>query len=446
MASVDTSQRSSSGRSSSAHSSSGDSNDPYSLDPAGSPPTPVWPSSRTFRDATPDQKLAYLGHLRDDPTLPVFDEPPIPGLPRGRGYRALTRHADIAEVSRRPRDFCSGQGALFINDFGPDLNEFFGSLISLDDPRHGQRRRLVVAAFTPRTVRRLYDNLGALAASTVASAARRSTMDLVTDLATPFPLAAICELLGIPDSCRADVLAASNVIMSGGDPEFVRDQQDPVGDFLRAGDTLATLATELAEDRRRRPADDLLTELVQAEVDGTRLSTREIASFVILLAIAGQETTRNAISLGLWALQNNPAAHQAWAADFDRLAPTAIEEILRYCAPIATMRRTVVRDTALNGHHLTVGDKVVLFYAAANRDERVFPEPNRFDITRTPNPHLSFGGPGPHFCLGSHLARAELTAIFREVFRSLPKIEVTDEPEFLRSIFVNGVKRLGVRA
>ncbi|EFC86318.1 cytochrome P450 [Parafrankia sp. EUN1f] len=446
MASVDTARHSGSGRSNSGHGNAGHGSYPHSHDPAARPPAPVWPSSRTFRDATPDQKLAYLRRLRDDPSLPVFDEPPIPGLPRGSGYRALTRHADVVEVSRRPGDFCSGQGTLWINDFGPELNEFFGSLINIDDPRHGQLRRLVVAAFTPRTVRRLYDNLGALAAETVASAARRSTLDLVADLATPFPLAVIGDLLGIPESCRDDMLPASNIIMSGGDPEFVRNQQDPVSAFLKAGNDLATLATELAEDRRRRPADDLLTELVQAEVDGTRLSTQEIASFFILLAIAGQETTRNAISLGLWALHNNPAAHQAWAADFDRLAPTAVEEILRYCTPIATMRRTVTHDTALNEHHLTVGDKVLLFYAAANRDERIFPEPDRFDITRTSNPHLSFGGPGPHFCLGSHLARAELTAIFREIFRSLPRIEITDEPEFLRSIFVNGVKRLGARA
>ncbi|EFC83476.1 cytochrome P450 [Parafrankia sp. EUN1f] len=193
------------------------------------------------------------------------------------------------------------------------------------------------------------------------------------------------------------------------------------------------LATELAEDRRRRPADDLLTELVQAEVDDTQLSTQEIASFFILLAIAGQETTRNAISLGLWALHNNPAAHHAWAGDFDRLASTAVEEILRYCTPIATMRRTVTRDTMLNEHQLTAGDKVLLFYAAANRDERILPEPDRLDITRSPNTNLSFGGSGPHFCLGSHSigstpwanmsAACSLTASWHErpsAVRSLP--------------------------
>lgn len=403
---------------------------------------PIWPSSRRFRDASPDKKLAYLGLLRADPTLHLFDEPAIPGLPRGKGYRALTRHADVVEASHRPADFGSGHGALWVNDLSPELNEFLGSLIGLDDPRHGYLRRLVAAAFTPRTLRRLHDILERTAAATVASAARRRELDLVADLATPFPLAVICDLLGVPESHRADVLTASNIIVSGGDPELVPDQQDPIGAFLAAGNTLAALATDLADYRRRKPADDLLTTLVQAEVDGACLTTQEIASFFILLAFAGQETTRNAVSLGLWALHNNPHARQAWATDFDRLRPTAVEEILRYTTPVTYMRRTTTHDTTLNGHHLAKGDKIVLFYGAANRDERVFSNPDQLDLTRAPNPHVAFGGPGPHFCLGAHLARAEITAIFREIFRQLPDLAITSRPDFLRSASVNGIKRL----
>lgn len=406
----------------------------------------VWPSSRRFRDASPALKLTYLRQLQNEPGLPRFDEPAIPGLPQGPGYRALTRHADVVEVSRRPKDFCSGQGALWINDLSPGLNEFLGSLINLDDPRHGQLRRLVATAFTPRTLRRLQDNLDDLAVRTATSAARRTTLDLVADLATPFPLAVICDLLGVPESCRAEVLAASNIIISGGDPDLVPNQQDPISAFLDACNTLATLATDLAESRRRRPTDDLLTALVEAEVDGTRLTTGEIASFFTLLAFAGQETTRNAISLGLWALHTHPQARRDWATDFDRLAPTAVEEILRYSTPVATMRRTVTRDIVLRGHPLAAGDKVVLFYTAANRDDRVFTDPDRFDITRNPNPQITFGGPGPHFCLGSHLARAEITTLFREIFRQLPDLTITGEPEFLRSISVNGVKRAAARS
>lgn len=411
----------------------------------GAASVPVWPSSRRFRDAPPEVKLAHLRPLRDGPTLPLFDEPAIPGLGRGQGYRALTRHADVVEVSRRPADFCSGRGALWINDLGPDLNEFFGSLINLDGPRHARLRRLVAAAFTPRVLRRLRDNLDSTAAATVARAARHREVDVVADLATPLPLTVICDLMGVPESHRAEVLAASNIVVSGGDPDLVADQQNPIGAFLDAGAALAALATDLAEHRRRAPADDLLTALVQAEVDSARLTTQEIASFFILLLFAGQETTRNAISLGLWALHTSPHARRTWAADFERLCSTAVDEILRLTTPVASMRRTVTRNTTLNGRHLAEGDKVVLFYAAANRDERVFPNPDQLDLTRTPNPHVAFGGPGPHFCLGAHLARAEITALFREIFRQLPALVIIEEPQFLRSISVNGVKRLVAR-
>jgi len=403
---------------------------------------PVWPSSRRFRDASPGEKLTYLAHLRDDPVLHLFDEPVIPGLARGRGYWALTRHADVVEASRRPADFYSGQGALWINDIGPELGEFIGSITSLDDPRHSQLRKLVVAAFTPRTMRRLHDNLDQTAAVVVAAAARRRDIDVVADLAAPYPFTVICDLVGIPEGHRADVLAASEILVSGGDPEMVPDQQDPVRSFLDAANTLAALATDLAEHRRDRPADDLLTALVEAEVDGARLTTPEIASFFILLTLAGLETTRNATSLGFWARHHSPHARQAWATDFDRLSPTAIEEILRYTSPVILLRRTVARDTTLNGHGLSAGDKVVLFYAGANHDERVFTNPDQLDLTRVPNPHIAFGGPGPHYCLGAHLARAELTALFREIFRQLPDLTPTAEPDYLRSPTFNGVKRL----
>lgn len=356
------------------------------------------------------------------------------------------RHGDIIEVSRRPADFCSGQGALWVNDLSPEFNEFFGSIINLDSPRHLQLRRIVAAAFTPRTLRRLDYDIQRTAAATVAAAALRGDIDIVADLAAPFPLTVICDLVGIPESHRASVQTVSNVIVSGGDPDFVPHQQDPVNAFLDAGASLADLATDLAEQRRRRPTDDLLTALVQAEVDGIHLTTREISSFFVLLAFAGQETTRNAISLGIWTLHNNRHARDAWVADFERMHPTAVDEILRYTTPVATMRRTATRDTTLNGHRLAKGDKILLFYAAANRDEQVFREPDRLDLTRAPNSHLAFGGPGPHFCLGAQLARAEIIAIFREAFRQLPELTITGEPEFLRSISVNGIKRLSARA
>ncbi|OHV41440.1 cytochrome [Pseudofrankia sp. EUN1h] len=402
----------------------------------------MWPSSRRFRDASPQDKLAYLAKLRDDPKLVRFDEPRIPGLSHGNGYWALTRHADVVEVSRRPGDFCSSHGALWINDLSQDFNEFFGSIINMDAPRHSRLRRIVAAAFTPRAVRGLRDYIDRAAADTVIAAATRQDIDIVADLATPFTLTVICDLLGVPESHRAALLAASNVIVSGGDPDLVPDQQDPVRAFLDAGTFLATLATDLAEHRHHHPTDDLLTALVHAEVDGERLTTHDIAAFFTLLAFAGQETTRNAIALGLHALHTHPDARAAWAADFDRLAPTAVEELIRYTSPVALMRRTVTRDTTLNGHPLATGDKVVLYYAAANHDPAVFTNPDQLDLTRSPNPHLGLGGPGPHYCLGAPLARAEITAMFREIFHHLPDLTITSEPEYLRSTSVNALKTL----
>jgi cytochrome P450 len=409
---------------------------------AEAPPPWVWPSSRRFRDASPQERLRYLARLRDEPELVRFDEPPIPGLPRGAGYRALTRYADIIEVSRRPIDFCSGHGALWINDLSEDFNEFFGSIINMDGPRHSRLRRIVATAFTRRAARGLRDSIDRAAADTVRAAAARQDIDIVADLAAPFPLAVICDLLGVPESHRADVLAASNVIVSGGDPDLVPNQQDPVRAFLDAGTFLATLATDLAEHRRHHPTDDLLTTLVHAEVDGERLTSHDIAGFFTLLAFAGQETTRNAMALGLWALHTHPDARAAWAANFDRLAPTAVEEIIRYTSPVALMRRTATCDTTLNGHPLAAGDKVVLYYAAANHDPDVFANPDQLDLSRSPNPHVGLGGPGPHHCLGAPLARAEITAMFREIFQHIPDLTITGEPEFLRSTSVNAVKTL----
>ncbi|OHV31927.1 cytochrome [Pseudofrankia sp. EUN1h] len=405
----------------------------------------MWPSSRRFRDATPAEKLVHLAEIRDQSGLAHFDEPAIPGLPKGGGYFAVTRHADVVDATRRPADFSSAHGTLWINDLPADLNELYGSIISMDAPRHSRLRRIVATAFTPRAIRALHHHIGQAATDTVRAAVALGEFDFVTDLATPFPLTVICDLLGIPDSYRAEVLAASNVIVSGGDPDLIPDQTNPVIAFLDAGRTLTALATDLAEHRRHHPADDLVTTLVHAQVDGGRLTIAEIAAFVTLLTFAGQETTRNTIALGYLALHRNPAARREWAADYERLAPTAIEELLRHTSPVAFMRRTVTRDTTLGGQHLAAGEKIILYYPAANHDPAVFANPHHLDLVRTPNPHLAFGGAGPHYCLGAHLARSQLTAMYRELLHQLPHLDITGQPEYLRSTSVNALKHLPVR-
>jgi cytochrome P450 len=406
-------------------------------------------SDREFWGAPPDQRHAVFDLLRRESPFAFFAEPVIPYIEPGAGYHAVTRYADVAAISCRPALFASGSGAVSIADMPPDLNEFYGSLISMDDPRHGKIRRIVAKAFTPRVLEKLVGNVQAVADDVVALARQKAaggggSIDVVADLAAPIPLRVICDMMGIPDDDRAMVLKQSNVILSGGDPELIEDEEYAVTAFLQAGEALAALMTRLAAERRSRPADDLTTALVTTEVDGERLSSQEIASFFILLLVAGNETTRNAISQGVLALSEHPAERDRWAAD-PGLTRTAVEEIVRWTSPITWMRRTATQDVELSGRSFPAGSKFLLFYGAANRDPAVFVDPHRLDLARDPNPHVGFGSRGPHFCLGAHLARREIGVAFRAFAEQLPDLEVTGEPARLQSSFVNGLKRLPAR-
>jgi cytochrome P450 len=251
-------------------------------------------------------------------------------------------------------------------------------------------------------------------------------------------------MMGVPAEDRPLVLRESNIILSGGDPELIENQDDPLTAVLEAGIAMGALMERMAADRVENPRDDLTTALVTTEVDGERLSHQEIASFFILLLVAGNETTRTAISQGVLALAENPDQRAAWMAD-PSLDRTAVEEIVRWASPVTWMRRTATQDGVLHGHEYRAGDKFLLFYAAANRDPEVFRDPHVFDLTRDPNPHVGFGAKGPHFCLGAHLARREIAVTFRALFDQLPDLELAGEPDRLRSSFVNGIKRLPVR-
>jgi cytochrome P450 len=383
--------------------------------------------------------------LRDSHPFSFHPEPDLPGAPPGPGYWAVLRHQDILEISRRPDDFSSAAGALAINDLPASLNEFYGSMISLDDPRHARLRRIVSRAFTPKMVGDTFNQIEARACAAVRSVADHGDFDFVNDLAARFPLAVICDLIGVPESQHGFVLTQSNIILSWGDREYVPKGTDPTTALLDAGAALSGLMAELAELRRRRPVDDLASALVHATIAGERLTDQEIVSFFILLLVAGHETTRNALCHGLMALDRHPDQRQIWRSDVLGVGATAVEEVVRYSSPITFMRRTATRDTLVGGHRFLAGEKVLLFYGSANRDETVFTNPESFDVRRHPNPHLSFGAPGPHFCLGAHLARREIDVMFREIFAHLPEIEVTAAPDLLRSQFVNGLRRLPVR-
>jgi methyl-branched lipid omega-hydroxylase len=406
-------------------------------------------SDRDFWLRPPAERHAVFDLLRRQRPFAFFAEPEIPMLETGPGYYAVTRHADLDAISSQPAIFCSGQGAVSITDMPADLNEFYGSLISMDDPRHAKIRRIVSKAFTPRVLERLVGSVQEIVDDVLEQARRTAeagdgTLDVVADIAAPIPLRVICDMMGVPDEDRALVLAQSNIVLSGGDPELIENQDDPITAFLEAGMALAGVMERLAAERVERPREDLTTALVTTEVDGEQLSHQEIASFFILLLVAGNETTRNAISQGVLALSEHPDQRARWAAD-PSLNRTAVEEIVRWTSPITWMRRTATQDGELNGQRFTAGDKFLLFYAAANRDPAVFRDPHVFDLSRDPNPHFGFGAHGPHFCLGAHLARREIAVTFRELFERLPDLEVTGPPDRLRSSFVNGLKRLPAR-
>jgi cytochrome P450 len=381
---------------------------------------------------------------REDPIRHFKEIDYIPGLPVGSGFYAITRHADILEISRQPEVFCSGQGATSINDLPVDMLEFYGSMINMDDPRHARLRGIVSRSFTPRVTQNLMDDVQQMTVDVLERIRPMGRCDFVTEVSQRMPLKIICQMMGVPESQYEFVLAKSNVILSSGDPEFIPEGSDLIQAFITAGAELAGMMAEVAAHKRQRPAEDLTSALVTAEVDGEKLSDQELASFFILLLAAGNETTRNAITHGLMALSAYPDQRAIWTADFEAIAPTAVEEIVRWATPVVFMRRTATRDVTVGGHQFAAGDKTILFYNSANRDERVFPDPYRFDVRRDPNFHVGFGGPGPHFCLGAHLARREITVMFRELFQRLPDIRVVGEPDRLRSGFIHGIKHLAV--
>jgi methyl-branched lipid omega-hydroxylase len=411
-------------------------------------------SDIAFWELPRDEREGAFRLLRRERPLAYFEEPPIiPELalfvPPGPGYRAVTRHADVAEVSRHPEIYQSGKGSTSIADMPEELLEYFGSMVNTDNPRHTQLRRIVSAAFSPRMIKSIEERIELVADQIIDRVAAQGGCDFVVDVAARLPLEIICGMMGIGPSDFATVLNASNVItvsanaFSGaGDPEYLAADADPLVALLEASQQLTTLMSDLAEARRADPTDDVTSALVHSNIDGESLSPAEVASFFILLVIAGNDTTRNAISHGLLAFAEHPDQRALWQADPSGVSPTGVEEIVRWGSPIIWMRRTVGQRTTLGGEDLEPGDKLLLFYNSANRDEDVFADPYRFDVRRSPNPHFGFGAAGPHYCLGAHLARQEIAVLFRQLFERLPDIAACGEPDRLRSTFINGIKHL----
>jgi cytochrome P450 len=392
----------------------------------------------------PEEREGAFATLRTVRPIPFFKERDVPDvpIPAGPGYWSLTRHADVLEASRRADVYCSGRGATSIADLPTELNEFFGGMINMDDPRHGHQRRIVSRGFTPRALAKLEADVQRRADEIIDRVIERGECDFVTDIAAPLPLGIICDMMGIPESQQQMVFEKTNMILGLGDPEFVSGGENLIMAAMGAGTELGALMNEMVDMRRKKPSDDLTSALLNADLEDGALNAEDFASFFVLLVVAGNETTRNAVSHGMKALCDYPDQRRKWVGDFDAFAPTAIEEIVRWASPVIHMRRTCTRDTTLGGQAMKEGDKVVLWYNSANRDESAFAEPHRFDITRTPNEHVGFGGPGPHFCLGANLARREIRVLFDRILHRLPDLEITGPPDRLQSNFINGIKRM----
>ena len=362
-------------------------------------------------------------------------------FPRGPGYFALARHEDVWHVSRNPQLFCSGQGSN-IGDLPQEMNEFFGSMIAMDDPKHFRLRSIVSRGFTPKEVARIEGYVKDKARDLVDELQERfpdKECDFVTEFAAPLPLQIICEMMGIPKADEAQIFQWTNTILGAGDPEF-----GGTLDAVRAEAIgMFGYAQALGEGRLDNPADDLTSVMMHAEVDGERLTAQEFGSFFILLVVAGNETTRNAISHGMRALTQYPAQRDIWWNDWDGVTKTAVDEIVRWATPVIHFRRTATEDTVVGNTRIEAGQKLVMFYNSANRDERVWTDPYTFDVRRSLQPQQAgFGAGGPHFCLGANLARREIAVAFDEIRRRLPKMTITGEPDWLQSNFINGIKHL----
>jgi len=361
--------------------------------------------------------------------------------PNGPGFWALTKYEDIVTVSQDSATFSSSRGGTNIDDMPPDALAMIRTLmLNMDPPKHTVYRRLVATGFTPAMIRKMEPHVREVTTSVIDAIASRGECDFVTAVAAELPLQVIAAILGVPHDERHKMFDWSNRLIGFDDPDLTSSPEDG----QQAATELFMYGHQLAEKRRQEPRDDLITTLLRAEIDGSALSEAEFDAFFLLLVVAGNETTRNAISGSMRAFMEHPDQRRRLIDDPSQM-PVAIEEMLRWVSPLNYFRRTVTRDVEIRGQKIREGEKVVMFYPSGNRDEEIFDDPYSFDISRSPNPHMAFGGGGHHFCLGASLARLEMRVMFEELFRRLPDMEPAGPPRRLRSNFINGIKSLPVR-
>lgn len=361
-------------------------------------------------------------------------------LEAGSGYWAVTSHADVAAVSKNSKDFSSAEnGAIIRYPQGTqrgDVELQRVMILNQDPPEHSVMRHIVSRGFTPRAIQQLEETMRARAARIVQEAVESGSGNFVEQVAAELPLQAIADLLGVPQDDRKQLFHWSNAMLANEDPDYADvDPQTAAAEML-------VYAMGMAAERQVAPRDDIVTRLINADKDGRGLTDDEFGYFVIMLTVAGNETTRNAITHGMNALLEHPDQWELWKRERPE---TFVDEVIRWATPITVFQRTAIHDVAVGGVDVPAGQRVGLFYASANFDEEVFEEPYRFDITRDPNPHVAFGGHGAHYCLGANLARQEIRMIFDALADHAPGITKLDEPQRLRHGWVNGIKDLQVR-
>jgi cholest-4-en-3-one 26-monooxygenase len=380
--------------------------------------------------------LEQLARLRNEAPVFKHDDPELP-----EGFWALTRHADVEFVSRNSDIFSSYEKSALISEFPQEqLDQLRLLMLNQDPPQHTRTRSIVNRGFTPRMIGALEKRIYGVCDETVAAAVELGEGDFVSLCAAELPLVVIAELMGVPQEDRHKVFDWSNRMVGANDPEYGVTPEEA----RDASIEMFMYANSLAEEKRKQPKDDIVTKLLTADEEGNELSELEFDSFFMLLAVAGNETTRNALTGGMYAFTQNPDQWERLKADHS-LIPTAADEIVRYVSPVIHFRRTATRDVEVGGVTIKAGDKVVIYYTSANRDESVFENPDTFDIGRDPNPHLGFGGGGPHFCLGRHLAKLEIEQMLQALLDRVDRVELVSPPRRLRSNFINGIKEMQVR-
>jgi cytochrome P450 len=398
-------------------------------------------SSFAFWSKPSAERAVTFAELRRD--APVsFQEPSDFGLSRAnRGFWAVTSHADVQHVSRTPTLFCSSEG-VGMGAIPKEMLELNASFLVMDDPKHAELRRIVSGVFTPKQVARLSDEITTEANSIVDEFVDSGGGDVVHDFAMKLPLWTISNMMGVPPSLRMELVRAAEGQIAAQDPEFKQEGRTGTEVAIEAGMTMHAIAHELIAERRGNPGDDILSKLVHSELDGEPLSDAVLGGVFVLFATAGNDTTRTTSSHGVKLLADNEAQWAAMCGE-PELVNSAVEEMVRFVSPVIHFRRTATEDTVLGGVDISEGDAVVLFYESANHDGTVFERPERFDVRRSPNPHVGFGGGGSHFCLGANLARVQLRALFGRLAERAASLEV-GTPDYLISNFSHAIKRMPV--